>query len=119
MADLSSILDPEIDPDVPALLDELINAQLELKRAEHRVEVLKSHLTLLHHDGLAADNFQHSGCLIFLSPGRKVYSFSAQIQQEEEELKTHKETEIALGLATAKLGQPYWTIRADKGGSPG
>lgn len=66
---------------------------------------------LVQESGVPLETIHHDGWILYRSEGRTTYSYPPAIKALEASLKSDKELAVALGTATAKVGQPFWTIK--------
>jgi hypothetical protein len=57
--------------------------------------------------------YRYNDTVFIFSPGRITHDFSScgDVQDAEASLKDAKAVSIALGLATQKIGKPFWTVK--------
>jgi len=58
--------------------------------------------------------FSHQDYAFTWSAGRKSWTYPAGVMDLEAQVKAAKKASEADGSATAKVGEPFWTIRAPK-----
>lgn len=117
---LASSLSPSSLPSSPTLADELQPEELlerityikaQIKQQEELLASYLDALDLMVQNGDADSDLNWNDWHIYRQSGRKTYTFPQSIKDQEADLKQSKELAIALGDATFKVGQPFWTIR--------
>ncbi len=110
----TAALAPAASPE-PADLDGLLDRITELKAAqkvlEAELQLLLDQLDAAFEDGLLDPSFSHNDVSFCWSAGRTTYVYPEAIKQREQALKAAQKDAIASGVAIAKSGRPFWTIR--------
>jgi hypothetical protein len=98
-----------------ALLDRITSLKLQQRAIEASLTPLLEQLSgALEADDLDA-NFSHNGCSFCWSAGRISYVYPEPLQQQEQALKEAQRLAVASGVATARHGKAFWTIKAVRG----
>ena len=114
MADIAQTLDFE-QLSTDELLDPLVNVRQAMAALKAQNEALLDRLSELVEAGeLDPGGFTHNDYAFSWSAGRKSWSYPAAVGELEAQTKAAKEASEADGSATAKVGAPFWTIRAPK-----
>lgn len=96
------------------LLGELVELTQTIKALEERKRSITDQLSTLYELGQLEGSLQHAGHAITWSPGRKSYSYPAQVVEAEARLMELKEASVANQTAVLKPGSPFWSVRAIK-----
>ena len=59
-------------------------------------------------------SFCHNDFCFCWSAGRRSYDYPEALQLQEQQLKQAQQDAIASGLAAARAGKPFWTIKAPR-----
>lgn len=97
--------------DVEDLLERITHIKALIKDQE---SILAAHLDALDQlveNGEADPDLTWNDWHIYRQAGRKTYLYPQSIKDQEADLKQSKELAIALGDATVKVGQPFWTMK--------
>jgi hypothetical protein len=101
--------------DADQLLDCLIEVRTAMARLKASDETLLDRLTQLVDAGeLDPGGFSHNDWAFSWSAGRKSWTYPAGVMGLEAQVKTAKKASEADGSATAKVGEPFWTIKPPK-----
>ena len=101
--------------DADQLLNCLIEVRTGLARLKEADEILLDRLSVLAEAGeVDQGGFSHNDWAFSWSAGRKSWTYPAGVQELEVKAKAAKKAAEADGSATAKTGEPFWTIRAPK-----
>ncbi len=104
--------DPVQDPAaLDALLDRITPIKATQKQLEAELEPLLDQLDVAFDEGLVDPTFSHNDTSFCWSAGRTTYTYPESLKQREQALKAAQKDAIASGSATARTGQPFWTIR--------
>jgi hypothetical protein len=116
MADLTQTVEVDLDALTPdQLLDHLIEVRQALTRLKATDAALLDRLDQLVEAGeVDQGGFSHNDWAFSWSAGRKSYDYPAGVKALEAQTKAAKAAAEADGSATAKVGAPFWTIRAPK-----
>jgi len=116
MVDLVQTVDVDLGSmDADQLLDCLIEVRTGLARLKEADEILLDRLSMLAEAGeVDQGGFSHRDWQITWSAGRKSWTYPAGVQELEAKTKEAKAAAQADNTATAKVGEPFWTIRAPK-----
>lgn len=74
-------------------------------------EAAVAELLRRHEAGLVATKTNMRRGVLTWSAGRTTYSYSDEVKQAEDAVKTMKKIEVANGTALDKQGPPFWTYR--------
>lgn len=97
------------------VLDHLVQVRQALAALKAQDEALLDRLDQLAEAGeVDQGGFSHNDWAFSWSPGRKSWTYPAGVQDLEAQAKAAKKASEADGSATAKVGTPFWTIRAPK-----
>jgi hypothetical protein len=98
--------------DADQLLDCLIEVRTGLARLKEADEILLDRLSVLAEAGeVDQGGFSHRDWQITWSAGRKSWTYPAGVMGLEAQVKAAKKASEADGSATAKVGEPFWTIK--------
>ena len=101
--------------DADQLLDCLIEVRTAMARLKEADDILLDRLSVLAEAGeVDQGGFSHRDWQITWSPGRKNWTYPAGVMGLEAQVKAAKKASEADGSATAKVGEPFWTIRPPK-----
>ena len=92
---------------VIALKSQLADLQGQLSESLDQLNALLEAGELDHSFSVDDWSFAWSG-------GKTTYTYPADIQEIEKDLKAAKAKSVADGHATKKIGAPYWTIKSPK-----
>ena len=93
------------------ILEQLTNAKAQANHYATLVKQLTQALDYLVESGEICSDLDWNDWHIYRQPGKKTYTFPKSITDQEAYLKQTKELAIALGDATVKYGDPFWTIK--------
>jgi len=116
MVDLVQTVEVDLGSmDADQLLDCLIEVRTGLARLKEADEILLDRLSVLAEAGeVDQGGFSHRDWQITWSPGRKSWTYPAGVQELEAKTKEAKAAAQADNTATAKVGEPFWTIKPPK-----
>ena len=103
---------PLAGADLDAVLDRITALKAEQKAIEAALTPLLEQLTSALEAGELDATFSHSDCSFSWSAGRISYAYPEPLQQQEQALKEAQRLAAASGIATAKYGKAFWTIKA-------
>jgi len=114
MADQTHALDlDQLSTD--EVLDHLVTVRQAMARLKSTDDALLDRLDQLAEAGeVDQGGFSHRDWQITWSPGRKSWTYPAGVMGLDAQAKAAKKASEADGSATAKVGEPFWTIRAPK-----
>jgi hypothetical protein len=110
----SSPQQTQATPELPELLDMLLEASHQAAAWEEHKKSLLGTLTVLHELGKIDDKLSHQGYNITYSPGRRSYDYPADVVELEAHLQEAKEAAVAAKLAVLKPSTPFWSVRKPK-----
>ena len=93
------------------ILEQLTNAKAQAIHYAALVKELTQALDYLVESGEICSDLNFNDWHIYRQPGKKTYTFPKSITDQEAYLKQTKELAIALGDATVKYGDPFWTVK--------
>jgi hypothetical protein len=97
------------------VLDHLVTARQAMARLKASDEALLDRLDQLAEAGeVDQGGFSHQDYAFTWSPGRKSWTYPAGVMGLEVQVKAAKKASEADGTATAKVGEPFWTIKPPK-----
>jgi hypothetical protein len=97
------------------VLDRLVTVRQAMARLKASDEALLDRLDQLAEAGeVDQGGFSHNDWAFTWSAGRKSWTYPAGVMGLEAQVKAAKKASEADGTATAKVGEPFWTIRAPK-----
>lgn len=97
------------------LLDHLIQVRQAIATLQAADDALLDRLDQLAEAGeVDQGGFSHQDYAFTWSAGRKSWTYPAGVLGLEAQAKAAKKASEADGSATAKVGEPFWTIRAPK-----
>jgi len=116
MVDLTQTVEVDLDAmDADQVLDRITEVRTAMARLKASDEALLDRLTQLVDAGeLDPGGFTHNDHSFTWSPGRKSWTYPAGVMGLEALTTAAKKASEADGSATAKVGEPFWTIRAPK-----
>jgi hypothetical protein len=116
MVDLTQTVEVDLGSmDADQLLDCLIEVRTAMARLKASDEALLDRLTQLVDAGeLDPGGFSHNDWAFAWSAGRKSWTYPAGVMGLEGLAKAAKKASEADGSATAKVGEPFWTIKPPK-----
>jgi len=116
MVELTQTVEVDLDAmDADQVLDRITEVRTAMARLKASDEALLDRLTQLVDAGeLDPGGFTHNDHSFTWSPGRKSWTYPASVQELEAKTKEAKAAAQADNTATAKVGSPFWTIRAPK-----
>jgi hypothetical protein len=116
MVDLVQTVEVDLGSmDADQLLDCLIEVRTGLARLKEADEILLDRLSVLAEAGeVDQGGFSHRDWQITWSAGRKSWTYPAGVQELEAKTKEAKAAAQADNTATAKVGEPFWTIKPPK-----
>jgi hypothetical protein len=116
MVDLVQTVEVDLDAmDADQVLDRITEVRTAMARLKASDEALLDRLTQLVDAGeLDPGGFSHNDWAFSWSAGRKSWTYPAGVMGLEAQVKAAKKASEADGSATAKVGEPFWTIRAPK-----
>jgi hypothetical protein len=94
-----------------ALLDRITVLKLQQKTIDAELSPLLEQLSGAMEAGELDASFSHNGCSFCWSAGRTSYAYPEPQQQQEQALKEAQRLAVATGIATAKHGKAFWTIK--------
>lgn len=97
--------------DVDDLLERITHIKATIKEQENLLSSYLDALDQLVESGEADPDLKWNDWHIYRQAGRKTYIYPQSIKDQEADLKQSKELAIALGDATVKVGQPFWTMK--------
>ena len=101
--------------DADQVLDHLVTVRQAMARLKASDEALLDRLTQLVDAGeLDPGGFSHNDWAFTWSAGRKSWTYPAGVLGLEAQVKAAKKASEADGSATAKVGEPFWTIKPPK-----
>ena len=101
--------------DADQLLDCLIEVRTGLARLKEADQILLDRLSVLAEAGeVDMGGFSHNDWAFTWSAGRKSWTYPAGVMGLEAQAKAAKKASEADGSATAKVGEPFWTIKPPK-----
>ena len=114
MADLTQTV--EVDQlSTDEVLDRLVLVRKALAGLKASDEALLDRLDQLAEAGeVDQGGFSHQDYAFTWSAGRKSWTYPAGVQELEAQTKAAKKAAEADGSATAKTGEPFWTIKPPK-----
>jgi hypothetical protein len=114
MAELTQTLDlDQLTTD--EVLDQLVQVRQAMAALKAQDEALLDRLDQLAEAGeVDQGGFSHNDWAFSWSAGRKSWTYPAGVQGLEAQLKGAKKAAEADGSATAKTGEPFWTIKSPK-----
>jgi len=116
MVDLVQTVEVDLDAmDADQVLDHLVTVRQAMARLKASDEALLDRLTQLVDAGeLDPGGFSHNDWAFTWSAGRKSWTYPAGVLGLEAQVKAAKKASEADGSATAKVGEPFWTIKPPK-----
>jgi hypothetical protein len=97
------------------LLDHLVNGRQAMAALKDQDKALLDRLSELVEQGeIDPGGFTHQDHAFTWSAGRKSWSYPAKVGELEAQAKAAKKASEADGTATAKTGEPFWTIKPPK-----
>jgi len=116
MVDLTQTVEVDLDAmDVDQVLDRITEVRTAMARLKASDEALLDRLTQLVDAGeLDPGGFTHNDHSFTWSAGRKSWTYPAGVMGLEAQAKAAKKASEADGSATAKVGEPFWTIKPPK-----
>jgi hypothetical protein len=116
MADLVQTVEVDLGSmDADQLLDCLIEVRTGLARLKEADQILLDRLSVLAEAGeMDMGGFSHNDWAFTWSAGRKSWTYPAGVMGLEAQAKAAKKASEADGSATAKVGEPFWTIKPPK-----
>jgi hypothetical protein len=97
------------------VLDHLVTVRQAMARLKATDDALLDRLDQLAEAGeVDQGGFSHQDYAFTWSAGRKSWTYPAGVQELDAQVKAAKKASEADGTATAKTGEPFWTIRAPK-----
>jgi hypothetical protein len=97
------------------VLDHLVTVRQAMARLKATDDALLDRLDQLADAGeVDQGGFSHQDYAFTWSAGRKSWTYPAGVLGLEAQVKAAKKASEADGSATAKVGEPFWTIRAPK-----
>jgi hypothetical protein len=114
MVELTQTLDPD-QLSADEVLDRLVLVRKALAGLKATDDALLDRLDQLAEAGeVDQGGFSHQDYAFTWSAGRKSWTYPAGVMGLEAQVKAAKKASEADGSATAKVGEPFWTIRAPK-----
>ena len=116
MVELTQTVEADLSlMDVDQLLDHLISVRQALAKLKATDEALLDRLDELAQAGeVDQGGFTHQDWSFSWSAGRRTWIYPAAVQEIEAQAKAAKKASEADGSATAKVGEPFWTIKPPK-----
>jgi len=116
MVDLVQTVDVDLDAmNADQVLDRITEVRTAMARLKASDEALLDRLTQLVDAGeLDPGGFSHNDWAFSWSAGRKSWTYPAGVMGLEAQVKAAKKAAEADGSATAKVGEPFWTIKSPK-----
>jgi len=116
MVDLVQTVDVDLDAmNADQVLDRITEVRTAMARLKASDEALLDRLTQLVDAGeLDPGGFSHHDWAFSWSAGRKSWTYPAGVMGLEAQVKAAKKAAEADGSATAKVGEPFWTIKSPK-----
>jgi len=116
MVDLVQTVEVDLGSmDADQLLDRITEVRTAMARLKSSDDALLDRLTQLVDAGeLDPGGFTHNDHSFTWSAGRKSWTYPAGVMSLEAQAKAAKKASEADGSATAKVGEPFWTIRTPK-----
>jgi hypothetical protein len=97
------------------VLDHLVTVRQAMARLKATDDALLDRLDQLAEAGeVDQGGFSHQDYAFTWSAGRKSWTYPAGVMDLDAQVKAAKKASEADGSATAKTGEPFWTIRAPK-----
>jgi len=97
------------------VLDHLVTVRQAMARLKATDDALLDRLDQLAEAGeVDQGGFSHQDYAFTWSAGRKSWTYPAGVQELEAQAKAAKKASEADGSATAKTGEPFWTIKPPK-----
>ena len=101
--------------DADQVLDRITEVRTAMARLKASDEALLDRLSVLAEAGeVDMGGFSHNDWAFTWSAGRKSWTYPAGVMGLEAQVKAAKKASESDGTATAKTGEPFWTIRAPK-----
>jgi len=116
MVDLVQTVKVDLDAmDADQVLDRITEVRTAMARLKEADEILLDRLSVLAEAGeVDQGGFSHRDWQITWSAGRKSWTYPAGVMSLEAQAKAAKKASEADGSATAKVGEPFWTIKPPK-----
>jgi len=116
MVELVQTVEVDLDAmNVDQVLDRITEVRTAMARLKASDEALLDRLTQLVDAGeLDPGGFSHNDWAFSWSAGRKSWTYPAGVMGLEAQAKAAKKASEADGSATAKVGEPFWTIKPPK-----
>lgn len=116
MVELTQTVEVDLDAmNADQVLDRITEVRTAMARLKASDEALLDRLTQLVDAGeLDPGGFTHNDHSFTWSPGRKSWIYPAGVMSLEAQAKAAKKASEADGTATAKVGEPFWTIKPPK-----
>ena len=116
MVDLVQTVEVDLDAmDADQVLDRLIEVRTAMARLTATDDALLDRLDQLAEAGeVDQGGFSHQDYAFTWSAGRKSWTYPAGVQELEAKTKEAKAAAQADNTATAKVGEPFWTIKPPK-----
>jgi hypothetical protein len=103
------------DPaDLDAVLDRITALKASQKAIDAELAPLLDALSSALDAGELDASFCHNDFSFCWSAGRTSYDYSEALRQQEQLLKQAQKNAIASGQATARMGRPFWTVKAPR-----
>jgi len=116
MVDLVQTAEVDLDAmNADQVLDRIIEVRTAMARLKATDDALLDRLDQLAEAGeVDQGGFSHQDYAFTWSAGRKSWTYPAGVQELEAQAKAAKKASEADGSATAKTGEPFWTIKPPK-----
>jgi len=116
MVDLVQTVEVDLDAmNADQVLDHLVTVRQAMARLKATDDALLDRLDQLAEAGeVDQGGFSHQDYAFTWSAGRKSWTYPAGVQELEAQTKAAKKASEADGSATAKTGEPFWTIKPPK-----
>lgn len=98
-----------LSPDVIHAAETLAALDASIKQMESEAAQIRAWLLRQHEAGNVPTKFAAAGYAFALQQGRRTWSYPASVTAEIKRLQTAAQE---LGEATARQGDPFWTMRA-------
>lgn len=97
-----------------AVLDRITALKASQKAIDAELAPLLDALSAALDAGELDASFCHNDFSFCWSAGRRSYDYPEALQRQEQQLKQAQQDAIASGLAAARAGKPFWTIKAPR-----
>ena len=97
--------------DLPALIDEITSIRQRLNTLEADYKAALARLSAAHAAGTVLSSFTVGTTAFKLNPGRESWEYAPTVVDNVKALQELAKTN---GMATRKVGAPFWTLRAVK-----